>query len=178
MSCLWSWALSTGLSPSLAGYPLNPWVDRMLPSELCNPDSLGPSQYLPLTVRAFFTTNHTPVPPPPTHQHTHTPNLCVSFFAKCLRLKGPGKLCSHLDWGTEMSCSHAVDVDRSRAHFSSMCHWTLKQNIQDVFWLPRLPADIILPSLSFLSPPPQVSSHPPLPWVVMCHSTWQTAHSL
>lgn len=55
-----------------------------------------------------------------------------------------------------MSCSHAVDVDRSKAHFSSMCCWTLRQNVQDVFWLPRIPDDIIIPSLSFLSSPPQL----------------------
>lgn len=63
-----------------------------------------------------------------------------------------------------MSCCHAVDVDRSRARFSSMCYWTLKQNVWDVFWLPRIPGDIIIPSLSFLSPPPQPppSPSPPL----------------
>lgn len=136
----------------------------MLPSELINPSALGPSQYLPLnfyTLRIFFTflpqTTTTPALSPHPHTCSHFSSLC-SFFARCLRFKGLGNLCSHLDWGTEMSCSHAVDVERSKARFSSMCHWALKQNVQDVLWLPRIPGDIIIPSLSFLSPPPSASA--------------------
>lgn len=65
--------------------------------------------------------------------------------------------------------SLAVDVDR-RARFSSMCCWTLKQNVQDVFWLPRIPGDIIIPSLSFC-PPPQTphSPSPPLGLYVLLY---------
>lgn len=59
------------LSPSLAGYPHNPGVDWMLPSELVNPSAPGPSQYLPELLHSeSFLHHHTPVPPPPP-QHAH-----------------------------------------------------------------------------------------------------------
>lgn len=102
------------------------------------------------------------------HIHTHFSlwflfvcfcHLFVCCFARCLRFKGnlKGNLCSHLDWGTEVSCSYAVDVDRRRTRFVffSLCATTLKQNVRDIFWLPRIPADIIIPTLSFLPLPPQ-----------------------
>ena len=50
-----------------------------------------------------------------------------------------------------MSCSHAVDVDRVGHVFLSRAA-ELSSRIQDIFWLPRLPASIILPSLSSLHP--------------------------
>lgn len=54
----------------------------MLPSELGNPNTLGPSQYLPLIMRAFFTTT---LPQIHTHTHTHIATQYISFFARDLR---------------------------------------------------------------------------------------------
>lgn len=53
---------------------------------------------------------------------------------------------------------------QSRAHFSPMCCRSLRQNVQDVFWLPRIPGGIIIPSLSFphSAPSALLSPSPPL----------------
>lgn len=145
------------------------WEPTICPSELLHSENF----------LHFYTPNLLPIPPTPP-PHRHSLQLFVFLFARCLRFKGLGNLCSHLDWDTEVSCSHAVDVERNRARFFSMCHWALKQNVQDVLWLPRIPGDIIIPSLSFLSPPPSASAltllYPTL--VFMCHSTWSTARTL
>lgn len=56
-----------------------------------------------------------------THKHMHAFRLWCFYFCLMLGIwKGLENILSYLDWGTEMSCSYA-DVDRSRAHFSSMC---------------------------------------------------------
>ena len=126
----------------------------------------------------FSSPSYSRTPPPhhpthvPTHSHTPFSSLCF-FFARCLRFKDLGNLCSHLDWGTEMSCSHAVLVNMSRARFFSTCHWTL--NVQDVLWLPRLPGDIIIPRLSFLSPAPLASA---LALTPSPGSLWATLHGI
>lgn len=101
--------------------------------------------------------------PPQYSYSTHSPTSYL-FSCQLLILKDLGSLCSYLDSGSEMSCSRAIDVDRSRAHFSSMCCWSLRQNVQDVFWLPRIPGGIIIPSLSFplSAPSALLSPSPPL----------------
>lgn len=139
-------------------------------------------------MRAFFTTTlqTTTTPLSPTDTHALTPALCVCFLPDAWDLRTLEISFFYLDCDTEMSCSHAIDVDRSRARFSSMCHWTLKQNAQDVLWLPRIPGDIIIPGLSFLffplstpSASPQLS--PPLGLYVplyMEYSSYSTAYHL
>lgn len=101
--------------------------------------------------------------PPRYSSSTHSPTSYL-FFCQMLILKDLGSLCSYLDSGSEMSCSHAIDVDRNRAHFPPMCCWSLRQNVQDVFWLPRIPGGIIIPSLSFphSAPSALLSPSPPL----------------
>lgn len=104
-----------------------------------------------------------------------TDPLQLSSFSSCqVLIKALGCLCSCLYSGSEMSCSHAIDVDRSRAHFSSTCCWSLRQNVQDVFSLPRIPGDIILPSLSFplSTPSAPLSPSPPLGLYVLLYGAY------
>lgn len=145
----------------------SPRVSQMYPSELVNTDAQCFTVLLlnVCAVEAFFTTNIL------LNIYTaHTIQLGVYFLTRSLYLRTLG-ISSYLDSGLEMSCSHAIDVDRSRAHFSSMCCWSLRQNVQDVFWLPRIPGDIIIPSLSFplSTPSALLSPSPPLGLYVLLY---------
>lgn len=106
--------------------------------------------------------------------------LFVCCFARCLRFKGnlKGNLCSHLDWGTEMSCSHAVDVDRRRTRFFfslSVCHHTQAEctryfpATKDTCWHNH--------TYPFFPPSAPSASHPALLWVFMCCSMYSTTHT-
>lgn len=162
----------------------------MLPSELVNLSVLGPSLSLPLNFYTeSFLHHHTPnyyhPTTPPPHTHILPPALCASVLPDAWALRTLNISALALTEAQRYPVPMLLMLTEVGHVFFSMCHWTLKQIVQDVLWLPRIPGDIIIPSHSFLSstPQPLASPSPPLGlnvplsmeyslYFIACHWLW------